>query len=215
MGGSIIKIFSLIELNDLWSKKICWPQMIVWSVATFILRWSCYKYILILTGKPLYPATTSMTLLTRLTRLKRQHAKFWSRQDLQENFVQELKHNHIMNMSNYLVLLSIFLLFSIKHILTQWHYYRKIQTIHFSDPKEIKSVTAYNYINCMSNKFILVQTSSYCPYFYSFYQTLCTASEWSMLSFSRIFRDKGDVAIIGNSNSQDDENARTSKRAVT
>ena len=32
------KIFSPIELNDLWSKKICGPEMIVWSSATFILR---------------------------------------------------------------------------------------------------------------------------------------------------------------------------------
>ena len=155
MGGSIIKIFSLIELNDLWSKKICWPQMIVWSVATFILRWSCYKYILILTGKPLCPATTSMTLLTRLTRLKRQHAKFWSRQDLQENFVQELKHNHIMNMSNYLVLLSIFLLFSIKHILTQRHYYRKIQTMHFQWPRGDQECTIISIVR-QTTYFILL-----------------------------------------------------------
>ena len=31
-----------IELNDLWPKKICKPKMIVWSDATFILRWSCF-----------------------------------------------------------------------------------------------------------------------------------------------------------------------------
>ena len=30
-GGSIIRIFLPIELNDLWSKKICRPKMIVWS----------------------------------------------------------------------------------------------------------------------------------------------------------------------------------------
>ena len=36
-GCSIIKIFWPIELNDLWSKKICRPEMIVWSGATFIL----------------------------------------------------------------------------------------------------------------------------------------------------------------------------------
>ena len=40
-GGSIIEIFWPIELNDLWSKKISRPNMIVWSGATFILRWSC------------------------------------------------------------------------------------------------------------------------------------------------------------------------------
>ena len=31
-----------IELNDLWPKEICKPKMIVWSDATFILRWSCF-----------------------------------------------------------------------------------------------------------------------------------------------------------------------------
>ena len=31
-----------LELNDLWPKKICRPKMIVWSGATFILRWSCF-----------------------------------------------------------------------------------------------------------------------------------------------------------------------------
>ena len=31
----------LIWLNDLWSKKIYRPKMIIWSGATFILRWSC------------------------------------------------------------------------------------------------------------------------------------------------------------------------------
>ena len=31
-----------LELNDLWPKKICRPMMIVWSGATFILRWSCF-----------------------------------------------------------------------------------------------------------------------------------------------------------------------------
>ena len=41
-GCSIIKIFWPIELNDRWSKNICWPKMIVWSGATFILRWSCF-----------------------------------------------------------------------------------------------------------------------------------------------------------------------------
>ena len=40
--GSITKIFSPIELNDLWSKKICRPKMTAWSYATFILRWSCF-----------------------------------------------------------------------------------------------------------------------------------------------------------------------------
>ena len=35
------KIFWSFELNDLWSKKICRSKMIVWSGATFILRWSC------------------------------------------------------------------------------------------------------------------------------------------------------------------------------
>ena len=34
----VIKIFWSIELYDLWSKK-----MIVWSGATFILGWSCFK----------------------------------------------------------------------------------------------------------------------------------------------------------------------------
>ena len=34
-------MFWSIELNDLWSKKICRPKMIVWSGATFTLRWSC------------------------------------------------------------------------------------------------------------------------------------------------------------------------------
>ena len=38
-----IKICWSIELNDLWSKKICSPKIIVWSVATFILKWSCLK----------------------------------------------------------------------------------------------------------------------------------------------------------------------------
>ena len=41
-GCSIIKIFWPIELNDLWSKGICQPKVIVWSGATFILRWSCF-----------------------------------------------------------------------------------------------------------------------------------------------------------------------------
>ena len=40
-GDSIIKIFWPIRLNDLWSKMICKPKMIVRSAATFILRWSC------------------------------------------------------------------------------------------------------------------------------------------------------------------------------
>ena len=39
--GSFIKIFWPIELNDLLSKTICRPKMIVRSGATFILRWSC------------------------------------------------------------------------------------------------------------------------------------------------------------------------------
>ena len=39
------KIFWPYELNYLWSKKIYRPKMIVWSGATFILRWSCF-YIL-------------------------------------------------------------------------------------------------------------------------------------------------------------------------
>ena len=38
-GGSIIEIFWLIVL---WSKKICRPEMLVWSVAKFILRWSFF-----------------------------------------------------------------------------------------------------------------------------------------------------------------------------
>ena len=37
---SVIKIFWSIELNDLWSKKICRPKMFVWSGD---LRWSCFK----------------------------------------------------------------------------------------------------------------------------------------------------------------------------
>ena len=37
-----IKIFWSIELNDLWSKKISRPKMIVWSGATIILRWFCF-----------------------------------------------------------------------------------------------------------------------------------------------------------------------------
>ena len=41
-SNSIIKIFWPIELNDLWSEKICSPKMIVWSGAIFILRWSCF-----------------------------------------------------------------------------------------------------------------------------------------------------------------------------
>ena len=41
-GGSVIKMFWSIELNDLCSKKICRPQMLFWSCATFILRWSCF-----------------------------------------------------------------------------------------------------------------------------------------------------------------------------
>ena len=40
---SIINIFWPIELNDLWSKKICRPKIIVWS-GTFILWWSCLIY---------------------------------------------------------------------------------------------------------------------------------------------------------------------------
>ena len=43
-GGSIIKIFWPIELNDLWSKTICRPKMIIWSGATFILRWSFFAF---------------------------------------------------------------------------------------------------------------------------------------------------------------------------
>ena len=39
--GRIIKIFWPIEHNDLLSKTICRPKMIVRSGATFILRWSC------------------------------------------------------------------------------------------------------------------------------------------------------------------------------
>ena len=38
----VIKIFWSIKLNDVWSKKICIPKMIVWSGAIFILRWSCF-----------------------------------------------------------------------------------------------------------------------------------------------------------------------------
>ena len=38
----VIKIFGSIELNNLWSKKIFRPKMIVWSRATFILGWSCF-----------------------------------------------------------------------------------------------------------------------------------------------------------------------------
>ena len=41
--GGVIKIFWPIELNGLWSKKICRPMMTVWSSGTFILRWSCYN----------------------------------------------------------------------------------------------------------------------------------------------------------------------------
>ena len=41
-GGGVFKIFWSIELNDLWSKKICRPMMIVWCGAIFILRWSCF-----------------------------------------------------------------------------------------------------------------------------------------------------------------------------
>ena len=33
--------FWSIGLDDLWSRKICRPKMIVWSGAIFILRWSC------------------------------------------------------------------------------------------------------------------------------------------------------------------------------
>ena len=40
-GGGVIKNFWSIELNDLWSKKTCRPNMIVWFGTTFILRWSC------------------------------------------------------------------------------------------------------------------------------------------------------------------------------
>ena len=36
------KIFWSIELNDLWSKKVYRPKIIVWSGAIFILIWSCY-----------------------------------------------------------------------------------------------------------------------------------------------------------------------------
>ena len=39
--SSIIEIFWPIELNDLWSKTIFRPKMIVRSGATFIPRWSC------------------------------------------------------------------------------------------------------------------------------------------------------------------------------
>ena len=42
---NIITIFWPIEHNDLWPKKICQPKMIVWSFATFILRWSCLMQI--------------------------------------------------------------------------------------------------------------------------------------------------------------------------
>ena len=41
-GCGVIKIFWSIDRNDLWSKKICRPKMIVWSSATFILRWSFF-----------------------------------------------------------------------------------------------------------------------------------------------------------------------------
>ena len=40
-GFSIIKILWSIELNYLWSKKICRPKVIVWSGAAFIHSWSC------------------------------------------------------------------------------------------------------------------------------------------------------------------------------
>ena len=40
--ATIIKIFWPIELNHLWFKTICRPEMIVRSGATFILRWSCF-----------------------------------------------------------------------------------------------------------------------------------------------------------------------------
>ena len=40
--SGVIKIFWSIEVNDLWSKKICRPKMIVWYGATFIFRRSCW-----------------------------------------------------------------------------------------------------------------------------------------------------------------------------
>ena len=41
-------------LNDLWSKKICRPKMIVWSGATFILRLSWFWKVLLSLHLPLY-----------------------------------------------------------------------------------------------------------------------------------------------------------------
>ena len=46
--GVVNKTFWSIELNDLWSKKICRPKMIVGSGATFILRWSCFHTLILL-----------------------------------------------------------------------------------------------------------------------------------------------------------------------
>ena len=36
-GCSIIKIFWPFDLNDLWSKKICRPKMIVWSLVDLVI----------------------------------------------------------------------------------------------------------------------------------------------------------------------------------
>ena len=49
-GGYFIAVssrfFWSFELNDLWSKKICrLIKTIVWSGATFILRWSCFLFL--------------------------------------------------------------------------------------------------------------------------------------------------------------------------
>ena len=49
-GFSIIKILWSIELNYLWSKKICRPKVIVWSGAAFIHSWSCIFNLVIWLG---------------------------------------------------------------------------------------------------------------------------------------------------------------------
>ena len=62
--GIIIEILWPIELNDLWSKTICRPQMIIWSGATFILRWSCLHSI------KAEMVNKKVTLLSSLSRAK-------------------------------------------------------------------------------------------------------------------------------------------------
>ena len=69
VGGSIIKIIWSLELNDLWSKTICRPNMVVRSGATFILRWSCFdnSYLTLISLLRIIPSNRAENRLTEMT----------------------------------------------------------------------------------------------------------------------------------------------------